>query len=683
MFDSKSYFKKFNEKAVPNYKQSIIEITQIRDQYAIGDYPGENEYYDFNLAIANKILKFARFEEELGDKHFEKLNFEELKKENTGFYEEIIGDNYNTSYANPSYCVEVFGDKFGQLFSYFYMMYRQYVTYSFLHKIFEMNELNQLFIKFNKYIRNNKPDYEELKNLITDIERRDKTEERIIGWKQYFDPEFKFYTDTVMNSDLDDLSYLFKFNTYITENEIKIAKFLQNYPDDKIQKLAKMVVKAYRRGFERENKPLDNKKTATLMFNAGMERIIRHVIRILKEDMGLEAIISNVSSKAANKQYSYDHRFDTALFIDEDFVEKAKNESQKAAETVKGLMEHCSGVVYFGKFGEKPFQPENKEETLKLSDEQQKLYQIHQNNQMQIQNKYYSREKSSFTAISFPSPDIDGDFEAIFEDILEINMLDSDTYEKLQQKIVDALDLAEYIIVKGKDDNETDMKVVTQEIKNPNKETNFLNCGADVNIPVGEVFTSPKLEGTEGTLHIKETYLGSLRYENLKLYFKDGYIIDYSCTNFDDEKSNKRYIHENLLLPHETLPIGEFAIGTNTLAYVVSRKHDILDVLPVLIIEKMGPHFAIGDTCFTYTEDKPVFNPDSKEIIARDNEKTILRKTDPSKAYTYKHMDITLPYDSLDHISVITKCGKEVDIIRDGRFVLPGTEKLNEPLDNR
>ena len=32
-------------------------------------------------------------------------------------------------------------------------------------------------------------------------------------------------------------------------------------------------------------------------------------------------------------------------------------------------------------------------------------------------------------------------------------------------------------------------------LNNPEKETNFENCLADVNIPLGEVFTSPKLTG--------------------------------------------------------------------------------------------------------------------------------------------------------------------------------------------
>ena len=73
----------------------------------------------------------------------------------------------------------------------------------------------------------------------------------------------------------------------------------------------------------------------------------------------------------------------------------------------------------------------------------------------------------------------------------------------------------------------------------------------------------------------------------------------------------------------------------------------------------MGPHFAVGDTCFSFSEDLPVYNPDNKEIIARDNEKSILRKTNPEEAYTGCHTDITLPYDGLEFISVITKDGEK------------------------
>ena len=105
------------------------------------------------------------------------------------------------------------------------------------------------------------------------------------------------------------------------------------------------------------------------------------------------------------------------------------------------------------------------------------------------------------------------------------------------------------------------------------------------------------------------------------------------------------------------LPLGEFAIGTNTTAYVMARKFDIADKLPILIAEKTGPHFAVGDTCYSHEEDGITYNPDGKRIIARSNEISDLRKTNPDKAYFNCHTDITIPYDELGEVSAVTADG--------------------------
>ena len=183
---------------------------------------------------------------------------------------------------------------------------------------------------------------------------------------------------------------------------------------------------------------------------------------------------------------------------------------------------------------------------------------------------------------------------------------------------------------------------------------------ADVNIPVGEVFTSPVLEGTEGVLHVSRVYLDELQYQDLELKFANGMVEDYRCSNFTRELENKAYIRENVLHRHPTLPLGEFAIGTNTTAYAAARKYGIEEKLPILIAEKMGPHFAVGDTCYSWSEDIKVYNPNGKEIIARDNSISIRRKEDVSKAYFHCHTDITLPYEELGKIAVVKEDGEEI-----------------------
>lgn len=189
------------------------------------------------------------------------------------------------------------------------------------------------------------------------------------------------------------------------------------------------------------------------------------------------------------------------------------------------------------------------------------------------------------------------------------------------------------------------------------------------------------LEGTNGVLHVSKVYLHELQYQDLEISFADGMIKDYSCGNFDDEEKNKEYIYENILHKHPTLPLGEFAIGTNTTAYVAAKKYGIEDKLTILIAEKMGPHFAVGDTCYSWSEEVKLYNPDGKEIVAKDNSVSIRRKEDVSKAYYQCHTDITIPYEELKRIAVVTREGQEIVLLEEGRFVLAGTEILNEPFN--
>ncbi len=157
-------------------------------------------------------------------------------------------------------------------------------------------------------------------------------------------------------------------------------------------------------------------------------------------------------------------------------------------------------------------------------------------------------------------------------------------------------------------------------------------------------------------------------------------MTDYSCGNFEGEEENRKYIRENVFHHHEKLPLGEFAIGTNTTAFSVARKYGIEDKLPILIAEKTGPHFALGDTCYSHEEEVKSYNPDGKEIVAKENEVSVLRDTDVSKAYFQCHTDITIPYDELGELSVLTVSGEKHVIIQNGQFVLQGCEELNRAL---
>ena len=469
---------------------------------------------------------------------------------------------------------------------------------------------------------------------------------------------------------------------------------MNSLPEETVHTMADTYTEGYRIGFEVTGKDLSKKAVVDVRYQLGFERMMRRALENF-EKMGLQPVIYRAASSilynpsiykngfysvSPNRQYEFDHKDDKALFLDKMYCSRKLEVMHTAFEKYKKEARGYAGPAVVETFGEKEFEPVNKPESLKMTDEQSALLVENRTQMGQLQRQYIIEEERSFTIIAFPIPEVGDCFEELFRETIQINTLDYKKYQRIQQTIIDALDQADHCEIKGCNGNHTDLKVNLWKLKNPAKETIFENCVADVNIPVGEVFTSPVLEGTNGVLHVTRVFLNGLEYKDLEITFENGKIQNYNCANFATEEENKAFIKENILFRHKTLPLGEFAIGTNTTAYVAAKKLGVESKMPILIAEKMGPHFAVGDTCYSHAEEVKVYNPDGKEIVARDNEVAALRSVNPSKAYFNCHTDITIPYDELAELTAVKKDGDRITIIQNGRFVLPGTEELNEPL---
>ena len=672
------------------YELAISRIREMMDEETV-----EEKFRDYFRTVGKFILLIDETNRKLKDGSFEKYSMEELKAWNTKLYEDILADTYNISYGNPAYAVEKLGAEYGSVLSALYAEIRGAISYVYEQNVEYLDILFELFIEvYNQF--EGEPSIKNIKDTIywyasdyCDVFVADRIIDQV-------DANRSFAADIIRQSDLTDLRYLYSFGEYISDSELRTARHLLELDESVIVKMADVYTEGYRIGFVNTGKDLSKKKTVNIRYVLGFERVVKKAIENF-EKMGLSPVIyrSGVSmltkrqhlkigyyGAIANKQYEYDHRDDQALFLDKKFVERKLEVMQTTYERCKDLASVFAGPACIEMFGEEPFVPEVKEEVLTLSEKQRELSVSFDSRQSQMVNNYIPGDERSFTIIAYPVPEIGDKYEEIFDEIIRINTLDAKVYEKVQQTLIDALDQGTCARILGGNGNHTDLTIQLHPLKDREKETIFENCVADVNIPVGEVFTSPVLEGTNGVLHVSKVYLNELQYQDLEITFANGMIADYNCKNFERELENKEYIQEHVLHRHATLPLGEFAIGTNTTAYVAAKKYGIEDKMPILIAEKMGPHFAVGDTCYSWSEDIQVYNPNGKEIIARDNSVSILRKEDVSKAYYHCHTDITIPYEELKSITVITKDGKEILLIENGEFVLSGTEILNEPLKN-
>ena len=674
-------------------ERHALAVDRLRSM--VSEETAAEKYRPFFQDTAIFLLELENVRRKISEGIWESYTLEQMQSLNEILYSDLLGDNYKKSYADPAFAAEKLGRDMGQLLSCLYAEMRSGIPYAFEKRSDYLTILYELFIEvYNCFEENAEPSPKEIRDIIywyasdyCDVFLADRIEEQI-------DPEYSFAADIIENADLDSDRYLYRFGEYITENELGTARHLRSLPEETIRKMADVYTEGYRIGFINTGKDLSKKSVVNIRYTLGFERVVRAAIDNFRK-MGLEPTIYRAASSvitkkehhkigyhgaAASWQYEYDHRQDQALFLDKRYIERKLEVTRTVYEKNRELAAQFAGPAVIETFGETPFSPEADPDAPAYSSEQRELALLYDSRAGQMTNEYIRGDERSFTIIAYPVPEIGDKYPEIFDEVIRINTLDAKLYEKVQQTMIDALDQGEYVHVTGRGGNETDIRVQLCSLNDPEKETKFENCVADVNIPVGEVFTSPVLEGTDGVLHVSRVFLDGLEYRDLKITFQDGKITDYTCANFESEAENRRYIYDNVLKNHETLPLGEFAIGTNTTAYVAARKYGIEDKMPILIAEKTGPHFAVGDTCYSWSEDIRVYNPGGKEIIAKDNSVSILRKEDVSKAYFNCHTDITIPYEELEEISVVTKEGKNIILLKNGRFVLPGTEVLNEPL---
>ena len=648
-------------------------------------------FQDYFCKMSGFLLQIKELIEKKQRGELEQFSFEEYQRYNTDLYQDILPEQYQNSYANPAYAVEKLGKEYGQLLSFVYTELRALIADVYEERFIEVVSACELLIELYNLFEmegNQKEIFDAVYWFLSDYSD--------VIYKKWilsgFDPSFDFAKKIVMERDLKDFRYLLAYGEYMTEVEIQTAAFLNGLSEEGIDQIASAFVEGYRKGFENTKKDLSKKKIVKLYFPIGYERIIRRAIQKFAA-LGLEPVMFRYglhsvekrknqrlgyTATPANKQYDYDHSQDEGLYYDKAFYERKMSILKDVYEKHAECFRQMAGPAVIETFGEKPFAPVNKPEAVQLSKKQQKLFVDFSNEANQFAESYVPSEETSFTMIAFPTSEIGEHFEEIFQETIRINTLDTQVYQNVQQCLIQALDDCDYVRIVGAGENRTDLTVNLVKLQNREKETRFENCLADVNIPLGEVFTSPELSGTNGVLHVKEVFLRGLRFIDLEVHFQDGCICEYHCKNFETEEENQNYFKQHVMQGHETLPMGEFAIGTNTAAYEMAKKYGIIQKLPILIVEKMGPHFAVGDTCYSREEEVRVWNLDGKEVIAKENSFSRLRKTDPDKAYFNCHTDITIPYEEIGEIACYRKDGTKVPLIADGKFVLPGTELLNE-----
>jgi len=191
---------------------------------------------------------------------------------------------------------------------------------------------------------------------------------------------------------------------------------------------------------------------------------------------------------------------------------------------------------------------DNAYETADVSDAQKRLYSVHYGQPVHMDIRV---PKTKWVVLRYPSPgmaQLAGMSTEAFEDFyFKVCTLDYSKMSRAMDPLVEMMERTDRVRITGKG---TDLSFSIKGQK-------AVKCDGRLNIPDGEVYTSPVRDSVEGVLQYNtpSIYQG-LTHENVRLVFKQGKVMEATG-------SRTKELNEILDTDEGARYIGEFAIGVN------------------------------------------------------------------------------------------------------------------------
>lgn len=191
---------------------------------------------------------------------------------------------------------------------------------------------------------------------------------------------------------------------------------------------------------------------------------------------------------------------------------------------------------------------DNAYETADVSDAQKRLYSVHYGQPVHMDIRV---PKTKWVVLRYPSPgmaQLAGMSTEAFEDFyFKVCTLDYSKMSRAMDPLVELMERTDRVRITGKG---TDLSFSIKGQK-------AIKCDGRLNIPDGEVYTSPVRDSVEGVLQYNTPSLyQGLTHENVRLVFKQGKIVE-ATGNFTQA------LNDILDTDEGARYIGEFAIGVN------------------------------------------------------------------------------------------------------------------------
>lgn len=188
-----------------------------------------------------------------------------------------------------------------------------------------------------------------------------------------------------------------------------------------------------------------------------------------------------------------------------------------------------------------------------------------------LYSKFYSKPihsdirvpKTKWVILKYPTMGFSQQAKMSFDEysdfFFKVCNLDYSKMNKAMEKLKNLMESTDKVRIVAKD---TDISFSIKGIPS-------IKCAGEMNIPDGEVYTAPVKDSVNGYIHYNAPSMyNGIRFDNIKLYFKNGQIYKCECDK------NQKELESIFNIDKGARYVGEFSFGLNP--YI---KEPMLDIL--------------------------------------------------------------------------------------------------------
>ena len=210
----KELLKEENDSVLERYELAMERILLfLEEETAI-----EEPYRDYFTRTASFLQMMDTLKKHADSEDMADVSFEEMRQYNKSLYQDILNENgaYDKSYANPAYAVKKLGKDYGSLLCFLYTELRGDIIYAVEQHLFDMTIHAELFVEILCMFEEGVPSEKELREVIYYFVSDYADRTLYYRTRELLDPSLDFAARIIMESDLSDLRYLFRYGEYIT-----------------------------------------------------------------------------------------------------------------------------------------------------------------------------------------------------------------------------------------------------------------------------------------------------------------------------------------------------------------------------------------------------------------------------------------------------------------------------------